>query len=89
MHKSLDLIIPVYNSHDALVKALASVAVNDIDFKLKESIIKQVADFACVKTPQIDETMSWYQKIAVEKEEFRFSDYNITDYDSFSSFYSL
>ena len=35
MRKSLDLIIPVYNSHDALVKALASVAVNDIDFKLK------------------------------------------------------
>ena len=39
MHKSLDLIIPVYNSHDALVKALASVAVNDIDFKLKVYIV--------------------------------------------------
>ena len=39
MRKSLDLIIPVYNSHDALVKALASVAVNDIDFKLKVYIV--------------------------------------------------
>lgn len=42
MHKSLDLIIPVYNSHDALVKALASVAVNDIDFKLKVYIVMMV-----------------------------------------------
>lgn len=39
MRRSLDLIIPVYNSHDTLVRALASVAVNDIDFKLKVYIV--------------------------------------------------
>lgn len=57
------------------------------DFSYGLTIIKQVADFAGVKTPNIDETMAWYKNIAAEKDEFRFGDYGIEDYDSFKKFY--
>lgn len=59
------------------------------DFSYGLTIIKQVADFAGVKTPNIDETMAWYKSIAVEKGEFRFEDYGITDKETFTSFYLL
>lgn len=59
------------------------------DFSYGLTIIKQVADLANVKTPNIDETMQWYKNIAIEKEEFRFEDYGITNYDSFRNFYLL
>lgn len=57
------------------------------DFSYGLTIIKQVADFAGVSTPNIDATMDWYKKIAIEKEEFRFEDYGITDRDSFVKYY--
>lgn len=57
------------------------------DFSYGLAIIKQVADFANVKTPYIDSTMNWYRSIAIEKEEFRFEDYGIKDRDSFERFY--
>ncbi len=57
------------------------------DFSYGLTIIKQVAGLAGVKTPNIDANMAWYKNIAVEKDEFRFSDYGITDGDSFRSFY--
>nr|MCR4998518.1 NAD/NADP octopine/nopaline dehydrogenase family protein [Lachnospiraceae bacterium] len=44
------------------------------DFSYGLTIIKQIADFAGVKTPNIDETMAWYKSIASE-EEFSFSDF--------------
>lgn len=59
------------------------------DFSYGLTIIKQVADFARVKTPNIDATMAWYKKIAVEKDEFRFEDYGITDWESFVNFYLM
>jgi len=57
------------------------------DFSYGLTIIKQVAVLAGISTPNIDETMQWYQSIAVEKNEFRFDDYGITDRASFDRFY--
>jgi len=57
------------------------------DFSFGLAIIKQIAEFAEVYTPNIDETMEWYKKIAVEKEEFRFVDYGIKDFGDFKDFY--
>ena len=59
------------------------------DFSYGLTIIKQVADFAGVQTPNIDDTMAWYKSIAVEKEEFRFEDYGITDRETFKQFYLM
>ena len=59
------------------------------DFSYGLSIIKQIADFAEVRTPHIDETLDWYREIAVEKDEFCFSDYGITNRGQFISFYML
>lgn len=57
------------------------------DFSYGLTIIKQVAEIAEVSTPNIDETMEWYKRIAVEKDEFRFSDYGITDRNTLKNFY--
>lgn len=57
------------------------------DFSYGLTIIKQVGDLAGVKTPNIDATMKWYKNIALEKNEFRFEDYGITDRVSFEQFY--
>ena len=57
------------------------------DFSYGLTIIKQVAEFAGVKTPNIDATMDWYKKIAIETDEFRFSDYDIVDGKAFENFY--
>ena len=57
------------------------------DFSYGLTIIKQIADLAGVKTPNIDATMNWYKAIAIEKEEFRYTDFGITDMDAFKAFY--
>ena len=57
------------------------------DFSYGLTIIKQVADLADVPTPNIDSTMLWYKNIAIERNEFRFEDFGITDMKSFSDFY--
>ena len=57
------------------------------DFSYGLSIIQQIGQFAGVKTPAIDSVKMWYDSIAVEKDEFRYSDYGITDRQSFDSFY--
>ena len=59
------------------------------DYSYGLTIIKQVADFAGVQTPNIDATMAWYKNIAVEKEEFRFNDYGIIDREAFEEFYLM
>lgn len=59
------------------------------DFSYGLTIIKQVADFAGVLTPNIDATMAWYKSIAIEKEEFRFEDFGITDWETFNKFYLM
>ena len=57
------------------------------DFSFGLAIIKQIAEFAGVPTPNIDATLSWYKSIAVETEEFRFEDYGIDDIEQFREFY--
>ena len=57
------------------------------DFSYGLTIIKQIADIAGVRTPNIDETMAWYKDIAIEKEEFDFSEYGIKDRKDMESFY--
>ena len=59
------------------------------DFSFGLLIIKQVADFAGVMTPNICETLAWYEQIAVEKEEFLYKDYGITDRESFEKYYLI
>lgn len=59
------------------------------DFSYGLTIIKQIAEFARVNTPNIDETMAWYQEIAIVTDEFRFEDYGIDGLDSFKRFYMM
>ena len=59
------------------------------DFSYGLTIIKQVADFAGIKVPNIDDVMAWYKSIAVEKDEFNYSDYGIEEFDEFKDFYLL
>jgi hypothetical protein len=57
------------------------------DFAYGLSVIKQIGDFAGVSTPNIDETMSWYENLAVEHDRFRYSDYGINTREDFVRFY--
>ena len=57
------------------------------DFSYGLTIIKQIACFAGVPTPNIDETLAWYKKIAINTEEFRFENYGISDRNDLESFY--
>lgn len=57
------------------------------DFSYGLTIIKQVAAFAGVCTPNIDDVMAWYERIKIEKGEFRFSEYGISTRSEFENFY--
>ena len=57
------------------------------DFSFGLTLFRQIADFAGVSTPNIDETMAWYKAIAAEKDEFCYRDYGITNISSFEQFY--
>ena len=57
------------------------------DFSYGLSIIKQIADFTNESTPNIDRIHDWYKEIAVEKEEFNYSDYAINSMQDLRNFY--
>lgn len=57
------------------------------DFSYGLSIIKQVARFAGVKTPNIDQTLLWYDGIRVETGGFSYSDYAINTKSDLERFY--
>lgn len=80
------LTTPVVKVEDGYIPDLHSRYFTS-DFSYGLTIIKQIADFADVQTPHIDATMAWYKNIAVEKEEFRFSEYGITNRNEFEQFY--
>lgn len=42
---------------------------------------------AGVNTPVIDDVMNWYRGIAIEKNEFRYKDNDITDLERLQAFY--
>ncbi len=57
------------------------------DFSYGLNIIKQIGDFASVSIPNIEETLSWYDKIALCKEVFRFEEFDICSYKNLLDFY--
>lgn len=57
------------------------------DFSYGLSIIKQIAELAEVSTPSIDRVIGWYKGIAIEKGEFKYSDYGIDSLDDLRAFY--
>lgn len=57
------------------------------DFSFGLSIIQQVGRMAGVNTPVIDDVMNWYRGIAIEKNEFRYKDNDITDLERLQAFY--
>lgn len=58
------------------------------DFPYGLSIIRQIADFAGTKTPNIIETMQWYDKVKEEDREFRYEDFGINSREDFIMFYT-
>lgn len=86
--------IPAFKGLTTPVTATDSGLIPDLhsryftaDFSYGLTIIKQIASFAGVSTPYIDDVMAWYKGIAVEKEEFRFSEYGINSREDFDRFY--
>ncbi len=59
------------------------------DFSYGLTIIKQIAAFTGVETPNIDETMAWYDAIAIERESFNYGDYGIVTREDFDRFYLI
>lgn len=57
------------------------------DFSYGLIIIKQIASFAGVMTPNIDNVINWYLKLALVKDCFRYSDYGIRTRKDFDKFY--
>jgi len=57
------------------------------DFSYGLTLIKQVAELTGVETPNIDETMEWYENIAIEHDSFSYSDYGIVTREDFDRFY--
>lgn len=59
------------------------------DFAYGLKIIKQIAQFVHLNTPNIDVLLNWYKNVTKTKDYFDFSDYKIIDLKSFKSLYSL
>ena len=57
------------------------------DFSYGLTIIKQIAELTGVATPNIDETMKWYDGIAIERDGFNYGDYGIVTRRDFDNFY--
>ena len=79
---------PTVKVHDGFIPDLHSRYFT-ADFSYGLSIIQQIAVFAGIKTPNIDDTMDWYRRIAIEKNEFSYTDYGITDLSTFMWFYQM
>ncbi len=59
------------------------------DFSFGLRIIQQIAKYAAVSVPNIDEVMDWYKHIAKEHAEFLFSDYGINSRSELVAYYSM
>lgn len=57
------------------------------DFTFGLRILVQVAQFAGVSVPNMEETLEWYHKIAVEKDQFSFADFGVKSGKDFFDFY--
>lgn len=88
--------IPAFKGIQTPVKRINGRFIPDLhsryftaDFSYGLAIIQQIAQFASVAIPNIDATMSWYRKIAIEQDEFHYSDYGIIDRTTFEKFYLI
>ena len=57
------------------------------DFSFGLNIIKQIAEIANVKTPNINKTMEWYEVLTIEKKKFEYSDYGINNKEDLIKMY--
>lgn len=57
------------------------------DFSFGLTIIKQVAEFAEIITPNIDDVMLWYHKISRDNNEFVFSAFGIHNIEELKRYY--
>ena len=58
------------------------------DFNYGLSILVQIAKILNVDVPNMEETIEWYRKISIFKEEFDYKRFGINDLNSFVEFYS-
>lgn len=58
------------------------------DFSYGLAILVQVAEMAGVQTPNMLETLQWYQALAGDPQMFRFSQWGIDNYNDFIRFYA-
>ena len=59
------------------------------DFSYGLSLFVQIADFAGVEVPNLNEVMAWYENIRIESGGFSFKEHGISDMKSFIEYYSL
>lgn len=57
------------------------------DFSYGLEILKQIAEFAGIETPNINKVMQWYRNLRPDEKSFKYSDYGIIDYKTFAAFY--
>lgn len=57
------------------------------DFSFGLTIIKQIAVFAGVETPNIDEVLAWYERIKVNDSQFDYERYGIKTFEEYTMFY--
>ena len=57
------------------------------DFPFGLSILCQIADFVGVDVPNMKETYNWYKSICVINDEFKYSDYDVNNLETFINFY--
>lgn len=58
------------------------------DFSYGLTILVQIAKLSDVDTPNMNETLAWYQKIVPMRNEFSFSKFGINNWNDFLAFYS-
>lgn len=58
------------------------------DFSYGLAILMQIAEFVGIDAPNMKETLDWYYGLVGKRNEYRFSDYGIENFDDFIEFYS-
>lgn len=58
------------------------------DFPFGLEILVQIAAFAGIHVPHMEQTLAWYHEICTDHVGFRYADYGITDREKFLRFYA-
>ena len=59
------------------------------DFPYGLSILVQIANFAGVSVPHLQDTLNWYYNLTGKEEEFSYPNYGIRNLEEFIKFYSI